>query len=151
MYYTLMDLLTKKAQLGLNAALFIAYNASKEAPISGATIAEHYNLSSRALEPILQTLGHAGLLQSIKGHSGGYYIKEPDKISIKNIAQCFTCKPTSGNVAFSEFSSILKHSLEESQERFWDKLSKITIKDLYEESKKENIPRLSSKIITFEI
>lgn len=146
-----MDLISKKAQLGLNAALFIAYHARKNTPIAGATIAEHYNLSSRALEPVLQILGNAGLLQSIRGYSGGYYIEQPSKVSIKNILQCFTDNKAANNSAFTEFSSILETSLKESHQCFWDKLSKITVQDLCDASKEKNLPKLPNDILLFEI
>lgn len=146
-----MELISKKAQLGLNAAIFVAYNAKKEAPIAGASIAEHYSLSSRALEPVLQILGNAGILQSIRGHSGGYYIEDPDAVTIKDIVRCFTENKNPKNRAFSEFSPVLQEAFKESHEMFWNNLSTITIKALCDSLKEKGVPKRDAPILTFQI
>ncbi len=146
-----MNFLPNKAHLGINAALFVAYHASKDNPISGAAIARHYNLGSRSLEPVLQTLGNAGLLKSIRGQGGGYYIDEPEKINIKDIVTCFVNKLMPECPAFAEFSPILNSFTEDTYIQFLNKLSEVTIKDLCDASEENNLPKLQKDILLFEI
>lgn len=146
-----MNFLPNKAHLGINTTLFVAYHANKDNPISGAAIARHYNLGDRSLEPILQTLGNAGLLQSIRGQGGGYYIESPERISIKDIIACFISKLLPESTAFSEFSPILTQFIEGDYLLFWNKLSETTVQDLCDASEENNLPKLQNDILLFEI
>ncbi|MGH1378921.1 MAG: RrF2 family transcriptional regulator [Alphaproteobacteria bacterium] len=146
-----MNFLPNKAHLGINAALFVAYHASKDNPISGAAIARHYNLGSRSLEPVLQTLGNAGLLQSVRGQAGGYYIDSPDKISVRDIITCFISRLLPECSAFSEFSPVLTKFTEKNYELFLNNMSEVTIKDLCDDSTENKLPKLQKDILLFEI
>lgn len=146
-----MNFLPNKVHMALNAALFVAYHGNKAEPVSGSAIAQHYGLGCRTLEPVLQVLGNAGFLQSIRGQGGGYYIESPDKVNIKDIAECFIHKLLPECSAFSEFSPVLEQFFKESYQCFWDKLSGVTLQDLCNASEKEGLPRIGSGILTFEI
>lgn len=146
-----MELISQKAQLGLNAVIFVAYHATKETPIAGAAIAEHYSLNSRALEPVLQILGNSGLLQSIRGHSGGYYMERPDKVTMADILQCFTKTNIRKTNAFSEFTPTLETAFEDSHRCFWKKLSLITIQNLCDSLTEQGVPTRDAEILTFQI
>lgn len=151
MYYWGMPLFSNKIHLALNAALYVAYHGRQDYPISGASIAAYYHLNSRALEPVLQVLAQNDILQSVRGQSGGYYIGEPEKISIKKILDCFIAGLFPENRAFPEFSAILKTALSDSRNSFMLALSNITLKDLCRRCEKEGFPKLSAQILDFAI
>ena len=54
--------------------------------LSISTISQKQSISSKYLEQIVSKLVKAKLLESVRGHMGGYKLsKAPDKISIKDI------------------------------------------------------------------
>ena len=84
-----MALFSKKIQVAVNAAFFIAYNATRDNPVTARYITDVYDLSDRAVEPALQKLVTRDLVQSIKGPNGGYYIARPEEVTLAAILACF--------------------------------------------------------------
>ena len=76
-----MALLSTKGVYGLMAILEIA-KASEISPISIKEISDRILVSKNYLEQILNGLRGAGLIESIKGKNGGYFLAmSADKIS----------------------------------------------------------------------
>ena len=146
-----MYLLSNKIYLALNVSLFIAYNGTKERPISSAAIAKHYGLKKRSLESILQILGNKNILQSVRCKSGGYYINKAEKINISDIIQCFIEGIMPDDHSSNEFNKIIKDSINTEYENWLKKLSDISIRDLCDRSKKARIKNINETIIDFTI
>jgi Rrf2 family protein len=52
--------------------LDVAFHGSRSNTVSAADIAERLGMARRGMEPLLQTLSRAGLLESVRGPRGGY-------------------------------------------------------------------------------
>lgn len=77
--------LSTKGRYGLKAMFELAINYGKE-PISIKYISDRQNISERYLEQIFSKLKKAGLIKSIRGAQGGYFLaKEPNDISVGDI------------------------------------------------------------------
>ena len=77
--------LSTKGRYGLRAMLDLAANGGGEA-VSIASIAKRQDLSVRYLEQLFRKLRTAGLIESVRGASGGYRLaKEPDAISVGEV------------------------------------------------------------------
>lgn len=77
--------LSTKGRYGLKAMFELAINYSKD-PISIKYISDKQNISERYLEQIFSKLKKAGLVKSIRGAQGGYFLaKEPKEISVGEI------------------------------------------------------------------
>lgn len=77
--------LSTKGRYGLKAMFELALNYGKE-PISIKYISEKQNVSERYLEQIFSKLKKAGLVKSIRGAQGGYFLaRRPDEISVGDI------------------------------------------------------------------
>jgi len=75
-----MLLRNDRALLALDILLDIGFHAGRGAEVTGAAdIAERLGAQRRGIEPILQALGRAGLLESLRGPRGGYRLARPPR------------------------------------------------------------------------
>jgi Rrf2 family protein len=78
-------MIPERVVLAIAAVTEIAmYGATR--PISAKTLAEKYKLAPRHLEPLLQSLVHAGILKGIRGPHGGYQMgREASQVTADEI------------------------------------------------------------------
>ncbi|MCI5049931.1 MAG: Rrf2 family transcriptional regulator [Rickettsiales bacterium] len=94
----------------------VAYYASAGRPISSAELEAHYRLNKRALEPILQPLVKAGILISVSGNQGGYYVAKD--ATLNDIIQALSPTGKTLKATTHEFSPILKPLMHQLQDEF---------------------------------
>ncbi len=63
--------------LAITILLDVAFHGGRTATVSAADLAERLGLARRGMEPLLQTLSRAGLLESVRGPRGGYRLGRP--------------------------------------------------------------------------
>lgn len=81
-----MRKLSAKAEYGCLAVLALAGRRSDEAPLRIKEIADVYAIPDRYLVQILLQLKGAGLVQSVRGASGGYRLaREAESISLGEV------------------------------------------------------------------
>jgi Rrf2 family protein len=66
-----------RAMLAISIMLDVAFHGGRQATVSAADLAERLGLARRGMEPLLQTLSRAGLLESVRGPRGGYRLGRP--------------------------------------------------------------------------
>jgi len=66
-----------RAMLAITIMLDVAFHGGRTATVSAADLAERLQLARRGMEPLLQTLSRAGLLESVRGPRGGYRLGRP--------------------------------------------------------------------------
>ena len=77
--------LSTKSRYGLRALFDIAYH-SKGVPAQIKTISQRQGITPRYLEQIFQKLKRAGIVKSIRGPKGGYYLaRMPEEIAVGDI------------------------------------------------------------------
>lgn len=67
-----MLLRRERAMNALAIMLDVAFHAGRDAPVNASDIAERLGQARRGIEPLLQALARAGLLESTRGPRGGY-------------------------------------------------------------------------------
>ena len=139
-----MKLIPSKLNMAMNAALFIAYNGREDKPVSGASIVDYFGLKERALEPVLQKLSSADIIISIKGPKGGYFLKDSETTTLKDIVQAFVKAPVPANDTFGTYGDILAGRIKFSLESWMDALDKITLKDLCAQADSRDLPTLET-------
>ncbi len=125
-----MQFLPNKLYLAMNAAMFIAYNGDVDNPVSGGSIVDYCGLNKRALEPVLQRLSGAGIIISIKGAKGGYYMPSQDVVTLADIVKAFVERIVPDRPEFSGYNSLLDKELESSYSLWLENLSTTNFKQL---------------------
>ncbi|MBL4804052.1 MAG: Rrf2 family transcriptional regulator [Alphaproteobacteria bacterium] len=146
-----MQALPNKAYIALGAALFIAFHGGKDTPIAGTAIAEHYGLKKRALEPTLQCLGSKGILDSIRGQGGGYYMPAPENVSVADVVSCFLDDKNPCDKAFTEFAPVMMDALKPGLHDWLQAMSKISIASLCEKLDDSGVPKMGEAVLDFAI
>lgn len=78
-------ILSRKSRYGLRALIDLGMNADV-GRVSLSSIAERNKISSQYLEQIFASLRRAGIIQSVKGSQGGYYLaKETSEITVAEV------------------------------------------------------------------
>jgi len=146
-----MLLPSKKLFYAVEAVLFIAYNA-KAGPIAGRDIAEKQNLSPRYLEPMLQKLVRAGILQGVRGPQGGYVLgRERRRISLNDICLALTDEASIPSKTTPLGDAILKPELATLNQAWQQQLSSISMAQLCERASQQRIPLAYATIHDFAI
>lgn len=76
-----------RLMVGVTVMLDIAFHGGRSTTVSAADIAERLGQARRGMEPLLQALSRAGLLDSLRGPRGGYRLGRPQRdIRLSDIA-----------------------------------------------------------------
>jgi len=83
-------MISKKTKYAINALVYLARENKGTEPIQISKIAESENIPRKFLEAILLDLRNAGILNSRKGKTGGYYLhKSPAEINVADVMRLF--------------------------------------------------------------
>ena len=66
-----------RAMVAVTIMLDVAFHAGRTGTVSAADLAERLGLARRGMEPLLQALSRAELLDSVRGPRGGYRLGRP--------------------------------------------------------------------------
>ena len=83
-------MLSRKTKYAINALVYLARESKNGEPVQISRIAESEHIPRKFLEAILLELRHAGMLNSRKGKTGGYYLHQsPEEINIADVMRLF--------------------------------------------------------------
>ena len=66
-----------RAMVAVSIMLDVAFHAGRTGTVSAADLADRLGLARRGMEPLLQALSRAELLDSVRGPRGGYRLGRP--------------------------------------------------------------------------
>jgi len=136
----MLDLLgSRRVHFLLTALLRIAASAS---PLSGKQLADMLHCPRRYLEPDLQALVSAGILESRRGAGGGYLIAiSPHRISLLDILQCIapetTCSPDNDSCRLQQ--EVVQPLILQMRKNCLQNLATLTLASCLENARKADI------------
>ncbi len=145
-----------RAQTAIAVALDVAFHAGRGGTLVGAAeVAERLGAARRGLEPVLQALSRAGLLDSVRGPKGGYRLARRARdirlldlvLALEDSAEPPAADALSGDLQravttplWSELDTLLR-----------DRLAAISLDDLLRAAARAGLRRPASEPLNFAI
>lgn len=128
--------LSTKSRYGVRALFDIAYH-SEGLPTQIKEISRRQGVTPRYLEQIFQKLKQAGIVKSIRGPKGGYYLsRKPEEIVVREIIQAmeesiepvFCARPAKGRKKCPRESKCVAQVIwKEAGQRLFDYLNSVSL------------------------
>lgn len=134
--------------------LDIAFHAGRSNTVNAADIAERMGLARRGMEPLLQALSRAGLVDSIRGPRGGYRLaRTPRDIRLAEIvAVAQTEEEDASHLPAGPLQEAVTFRVwQELDDAVREKLEELTLDDLLRRAVSAGLKRPSVEPITFAI
>ena len=128
---------SKKVEYALIALLYISKKSPGELT-TARELSEKFDISLELMGKILQSLGKSGLVVSIQGVKGGYYLaRSSDQVKINSVVTAIDgpialtdCMANKNPASCSRFDNcLIRSSVEDIQTKLVNLLDGITLKD----------------------
>jgi Rrf2 family protein len=143
-----------RAMVAVTVMLDVAFHGGRSATVSAADIAERLGLARRGMEPLLQALSRAGMLESVRGPRGGYRLGRPRrdiKLSdIVTIALADDSEPADGPTGRLQ-TAVVDRLWSDLEEAARAQLGSLTLDDLMRRASAAGLRRPTAEPITFAI
>jgi Rrf2 family protein len=140
--------------VAVTVMLDVAFHGGRAATVSAADIAERLGLARRGMEPLLQALSRAGLLESVRGPRGGYRIGRPRRdirlADIVTVALAEEAEPTDGPTGRLQ-TAVVDKLWGELEEQARTHLASLTLDDLIRRAAAAGMRRPAAEPISFAI
>jgi Rrf2 family protein len=143
-----------RAMVAVSVMLDVAFNGGRNNTVSAADLAERLGMARRGMEPLLQSLSRAGLLDSVRGPRGGYRLGRPRRdITLADVVAAATAddepvRDGPGGALQTGVVDPLWNTLEAAAQR---QLAGLTIEDLMRQATTAGLRRPAAEPITFAI
>ena len=146
-----------RAMTAVSLMLDIAFHVGRSGTVSAGEIAERLGLARRGMEPLLQALSRAGLLDSVRGPRGGYRLGRAQRdIRVAEIVAAALAEEeetgAASNGPTGQLQTVVIDSLwAELDEAAGARLASLTLEDLLRRAAAAGLRRPASEPITFTI
>jgi Rrf2 family iron-sulfur cluster assembly transcriptional regulator len=126
-----MPILSRKGLLAIAAVVDVALQRDGR-PVSAKTLTARNGLPPRYLEAILQSLAREGILKSLRGPRGGYYLaREPHGVTVNDIIRAAGMADAAEDELTSELvATVVLPALSAAEKECGQALSRISLNDM---------------------
>jgi Rrf2 family protein len=144
-----------RGMLAVTVMLDVAFHGGRTATVSAAEIADRLGLARRGMEPLLQALSRAGLLESVRGPRGGYRLGRPRRdIKLSEVVAVAVAEgeaePTEGPTGRLQ-EKVVDALWAELEAAARERLAVLTLDDLLRRAAAAGLRRPANEPITFAI
>ena len=143
-----------RAMVAVTVVLDIAFHGGRSNTVSAADLAERLGMARRGMEPLLQTLSRAGLLESVRGPRGGYRLGRPRRdIHVADIVAIVLAEeePVRDGPGGQLQTGVIDPLWNELEAAAQARLAQVTIDDLLRAAASAGLRRPAAEPITFAI
>lgn len=109
----------------------IALHAKQDNPITAPMLETLYDLSPRKIESLVRKLVKGGILDSMRGHHGGYFIENVDRVTLYDIYKVYLADTIEKPAIFNILKQPIQECLREiRRSTYEEKLRSITLASL---------------------
>lgn len=146
---------SEKLQVAIEAVVFIALHGAG-GPVQSRDITKRQAIAPRYLEPILQRLGRAGVIEGIRGPRGGYRLaRERRRITVGEIVRTLLEDGDDGPSARTKKSDLGRSVIEpfwnEAEREFLAHLDGVTVEELCRRARDRGLSPEPTRPLDFSI
>lgn len=143
-----------RVMLSIHIMLDVAFHAGTISTVSASDIAARVNMARRGIEPLLQILARAHLLESTRGPKGGYKLGRPVRdIALIDILTALSSEELANENESKDplFQKVVMPFWLSLDQKICEDLNKTTLGDLLRLAEKNGLVRPIEEPITFSI
>jgi len=143
-------MLPARASLAIATTLAVAHHASRQRPVTTATLEGHYRLAPRKLEQTVRQLVRAGVICSVRGAGGGYYIDTPEAITLAMPVRAVLAEKTAAP-ALPPLDALVAPHLEAATQAMLSHLEQVTLRALLQDAELQKLFSLKAQALEYVI
>lgn len=125
--------ISSRCEYACRAMVELARNEHAEVPLTASEIAERRSIPEKYLVHILLQLKHSGLIRSVRGPQGGYFLaKQPEEISLFHIVEAIDGKVLDPRPVDDANGRDLEKTWREVAEHIEGVLDKVSLREILE-------------------
>lgn len=125
----------------IEVCVAVGLHATVEYPMTAPSLEQLYDLPLRKTELLIRHLVRANIIQSVRGHHGGYYIIKPEKVSLAKIYDVYLSHQPKTKTIFERLKQPINDFLSHRTKQYHSDLKNICLGEILSQYDKAELPK----------